>query len=97
MHLDPLYVTVRCHAKRKFISSQHLLSLRIKKGLDGQFKIQLSELGLWNMATASLQRGKTLPNEYPGYDTKLSDGEAPVQELWEMWSTSSLPLLPVPL
>ena len=35
------------------------------------------------------------PNEYPGYDTKRSDGEAPVMlGLWGMWSTPSLPLLP---
>ena len=32
--------------------------------------------GLWNMTTAPLQRGKPPPNECPGYDTKLSDGEA---------------------
>ena len=36
-------------------------------------------------------------NEYPGYDTKQSDGEVPVMlELWGMWSTPSLPLLPGP-
>ena len=34
----------------------------------------------------------------PGYDTKQSDGEVPVMlELWEMWSTPSLLLLPAPL
>ena len=34
-------------------------------------------------------------NEYPGYDTKLSDGEALVMlELWEMHITPSLPLFP---
>ena len=39
-----------------------------------------------------------LCNEYPGYDTKQSDGEAPVVlELWGIWNTSSLPLLPGPL
>ena len=27
----------------------------------------------------------------PGYNTKLSDGEVPVLQLWEMWSTPSLP------
>ena len=38
------------------------------------------------------------PNECPGYDTKHSDGEVPViLELWRMWSTPSLPLLPGPL
>ena len=45
-----------------------------------------------NTLSVSLQRGKTTPNEYRGYDTKLSDGEAP-----EMWSTLSQPLLPGPL
>ena len=45
---------------------------------------------------ASLHRGKNLPNECPGYDTKQS--EVPVMlELWGMWSTPSLPLLPGPL
>ena len=38
------------------------------------------------------------PNEFPGYDTKQSDGEVPaVLELWGMRSTPSLPLLPGPL
>ena len=55
-------------------------------------------LGLYNTPTASLQRGKTPPNECPGYDTKQSDGEVPaVLELWWMRSTPSLPSLPGPL
>ena len=46
----------------------------------------------------SLKTGKTPPtDECPGYNTRQSDGEAPVQDLWEMWSTSSLSLLPGPL
>ena len=42
---------------------------------------------------------RSLPhNECPAYDTKQSDGEVPVMlELWGMWSTPSLPLLPGPL
>ena len=45
-----------------------------------------------------LCRGVRLPNEHPGYDTKQSDGEAPVtQELWGMLSTPILPSLPGPL
>ena len=36
-------------------------------------------------------------NESPGYDTKQSDGEAPVLEFWKMWSIPSLLLLPDPL
>ena len=44
--------------------------------------------------TAPLQRGKTSPNECPGYDTKQSDGDVPVMlGLWGMQSTPSLPLL----
>ena len=52
-----------------------------------------------------------LLNKSLGYDTKQSDGEAPVMgmtlnnlmvrlqllELWEMWSTPLLPLFPSPL
>ena len=48
------------------------------------------------MLTASLQRGKP-SSGCPWYNTKQSDGEALVLELWGMWSTSSLPLLPAPL
>ena len=37
-------------------------------------------------------------NESPRYDTKQSDGEVPVMlELWGMWRTPSLPLLPCAL
>ena len=39
--------------------------------------------------------GKTLTfNERPWYNNKLSDGETSLQELWEIWSTPSLPLVP---
>ena len=41
--------------------------------------------------------GKTPTNECLGYDTKTSDGEIPILEHWEMWSTLSLSLLPGPL
>ena len=41
--------------------------------------------------------GKILSNECPGYDTKPSDGEAPVLEPWGMWNTYSLPLFLGPL
>ena len=44
------------------------------------------------------RRKRPLPKECFGYDTKQSDGEVLVRlELWEMWSTPSLPLLPGPL
>ena len=33
-------------------------------------------------------------NKCPGYDIKPSDGEAPALEIWGMWSTPLLPLLP---
>ena len=35
-------------------------------------------------------------DECPGYDTKPSDSEVPVLELWGMRITPSLPLLPGP-
>ena len=56
-----------------------------------------SWLRLLNTLTASLQRGKNPFNKCPGYDVKPSDGEAPALEVWGVWSSSSLPLLPVPL
>ena len=38
------------------------------------------------------------PKRVLSYDTKQSDGDVPVMlELWEMWSTPSLPLLQSPL
>ena len=40
--------------------------------------------------------GYNFPSECPGYDTKKSDGEAPVLELWGMWSTLSFSLLSGP-
>ena len=55
-------------------------------------------LGPQNTLTASLQRGKPPTiNECPRYDNKRPDGEASILDLWEMWSTYSLPLLPGPL
>ena len=57
-----------------------------------------SRLGLYNTPTVSRQRGKTPPNECPGYDNKQSDGEVPAMlELWGMLSTPSLPSPPDPL
>ena len=48
--------------------------------------------------TAEGQDPPPAPNESPGYDTKQFDGEVPVMlELWGMWSTPSLPLLPGPV
>ena len=44
-----------------------------------------------------LCRGVRLPNEYPGYESKPSDGEAPVMlKVWGMQSTSLLLSLPGP-
>ena len=47
--------------------------------------------GAVGYTNCTLQRGKTPPQEGSGYDTKQSDGEAPVmQELWGIQSTPSL-------
>ena len=37
------------------------------------------------------------PNKCPEYDIKQSDCESPALDIWGMWSTPSLPLLPCPL
>ena len=42
------------------------------------------------------EEGLTLLHEWSGYDIKQSDGEAPVLELWKMWSTPSLSLIEGP-
>ena len=41
--------------------------------------------------------GKRLSNEYPEYDTKQSDGEAPALKILAIWSTPLLALFPGPL
>ena len=57
-----------------------------------------SRFGLYNTPTAPLWRGKTPPNECPGYDTRQFDGEVPViLELRVMQCTFSFPLLQGPL
>ena len=49
-------------------------------------QVQPSRLGLDNTLTAFLQRTNTPPpaKKCYGYDTKQSDGEAPILELWDM-------------
>ena len=57
-----------------------------------------SQLGVWNIPSGSMLRGKTPPtsNECLRYDTKQSNAEVPVmQVLW--WRTSLLPSLPASL
>ena len=51
----------------------------------------LSRQGQQNTPTASLLRSKTPPNECPGYDTKQSNGEAPV--MIEFGGMQGTPLL----
>ena len=41
-----------------------------------------------------LCRGVRPSHEYPQYDIKPPDCKAPALEIWGMWSTPSLPLLP---
>ena len=54
-----------------------------------------SRLGPYNTPTEPPQRGKTSPNECPGYDTKRSDIEAPVMlELWEMRGNPFIAIAP---
>ena len=62
------------------------------------FRYHPSQLRLENKLTVSLQRSKTPPMSVLIYYVKQSGGKAPlILELWEMWSTSSLPSLISPL
>ena len=54
-------------------------------------RLELTRVGL----LAELANHYTTRGEYPGYDTKQSDGEVPVMlELWGMRSAPLLPSLP---
>ena len=69
---------------------------RISQTISIVHRIQLPRA--LNTTTASLQKGKTTPYEYPGYDTKQSDGEALViLKLKGMWSTSLVLSHPGPI
>ena len=64
-----------------------------------QFQLLFCSVG-WGCRIHRLQLGwgVTPTNEFPGHDTKQSNGEVPgMMGLWGMWSTPSLLLLPVPL
>ena len=50
--------------------------------------------GCWIRRLHLCKSVRSLLNDGSGYETKWLDGEAPVLEIWKMWSTSSLPLLP---
>ena len=78
------------------VFSLHLVYMRVSWKVHRLTKIlRPSRLGLQNTLTAPLQKGKTPSSECPRYDTKQSDGEVPVMlELWAMWRTPLLPLLP---
>ena len=56
--------------------------------------LQPKRQGLEDTPTSPLQRRKTPLNECPGYKTKQSDGDAPVMDVWGIWITSLLLLLP---
>ena len=61
-----------------------------------QYKKEPSQLGRKNKLTAFLHRGKTSPTGVlDEYDIKQSDsGASVILNLWGMWSTPSLLLLP---
>ena len=71
---------------------------KLRKGI-GQLTWYIVQLaGAVEYTDCIVAKGKDLTNECPSYDTKQSDGEAPVMlEFWGMWMTPSLPLLLGPL
>ena len=81
----PLRWTFNFECKKKF-----------KEENVGLVSDQPSQLGLWNTLTASLQWSKTppRPQQVSWIWKKLFDDEAPALEIWGMWNTPMLPLLP---
>ena len=53
--------------------------------------------GALNYTNSISAEQKPSPNKCPGYDNKQSDGMVLALDIWGMWSTPSLPLLPDPL
>ena len=66
----------------------HFFSLRLTKNSQPSQQVRAVEYA----ESISAEESGPHPNESFEYDTKLSDGEAQVQELWGMWSILSLPL-----
>ena len=60
-------------------------------------RILVQSAGVAEYTDCISAEGKDFPDECPAYDTKQSDGEAPVMlELWGMQNTPPLPLLSGP-
>ena len=58
--------------------------------------MNLKQIKLLAYSAGAAKYTSCISAEGPGYDAKQSVGQASVMsELWGMWSTSSLPLLPV--
>ena len=65
-----------------------------------QYEMQIGSSGICTLIAVSISydHNHYTTNAYcPGYDIKLSDGEAPALEFGGMWLTPSLPLFLGPL
>ena len=55
----------------------------------------------WAQSTSAVKIGDNISadntNKCPGYDSKQTDGGDQVLELWELWNTPSLELIPGPI
>ena len=61
-------------------------------------KLVAQSAGAVEYTDCTSAKGQDPTNQCPWYPTKQSDGEVPVMlEVWGMWSTHSLQLLPGPL
>ena len=84
--------------------AKHLKGTSINGKLDGisgtfhSLFMVTQSVGAVEYTDCIYAEGQDSPNECPGYETKQSDGEAPVVlERWRMRSTLLLPSLSVPL
>ena len=88
--------TLWCSSLSKRQPLGHQLYFLLKPTHSYLLSPQPSQQGLKNTLNVSFQRGKTTPNkECPEYDTKQSNGEAPIMlSLCKMKNTPSLTSLP---
>ena len=95
MYLHYLFITGRMWPKGQFLTQVKQVLNSFSFLLD-QLPAQSAEAVEYTNCISA--EGKDSPNECPGYSIKQSNREAPeVMELWGMWSTPLLPLLPGPL
>ena len=91
-------IHVFCEHPRMLLRLDNISESCAEKSLnDGPLKRHYAKKDPTISSTASLVRGKNPPNECHEYDSKQSDGDGQALDIWAIWSTPLLQLLPGPL